>query len=676
MPKAIAAALEAARRCADADYAVVPLHPRDKRPRVKNWTECASTDPAQLERWFTKWPDSNLGLMPPEGCIVIDVDPRNGGNADLLRLPKNTPTQRTGGGGWHFVVRVEPGVELPALSGVDYIHPGRQQFCAWPSVHPNGKRYEWVKGLEPWTVEPARWRPCKTASHGPAPAQAPAGDSQPGGLAPIPTSKAPSYTLTRLRDLGLTVHRLDPDRWGAGKHDAWVREWVAPVHHETRGSAEGLALAHEVSALFGHYDPDALDAKWPTFGQKPRDKLRTGATLEAVVRKLQGGSNAQRAPSRALPLEQLAGFASAARPPDWLVRHVLPKGVMAALLGVTHAGKSAVAVSLAVSVGAAAPTWCGQAVRARGAVLYIVAEGVDGMRARARIYAEKVIGLSPDEMGAAPIFFLTVAVSLSVEEEVECVAADALRYLREWASCRGVEPIPVVLVVVDTLARNIGGDADESSNSDMARVVNNCALLQDRLAVLDAQGERPAVLLVAHPGHADTSRIRGAYAVQAAADVILRLEVPPGNVELTQAEKDAQDLVGVPVPVGQPRKLVVVKSRDSAAPPPLLLQLVQDKPAWLRDPDTREENTTVFLAAHSDFGPVLPAPRRGKPVADVLRVVRDYGATESVRAMAARLGLSTHSTLSERLRSMEGEGLVRKKDGHYVLTAKGSARCE
>lgn len=672
MRKAIATALEAARLCAGAGYAVVPLQPRDKRPRVKNWTECASTDPVQLERWFTKWPDSNLGLMPPEGCIVIDVDPRNGGNADLLRLPKNTPTQCTGGGGWHFVVRVDPGVELPALPGVDYIHPGRQQFCAWPSVHPNGKRYEWVKGLEPWTVKPVRWRPPK-ASHGPTPAQAPAGDSQRGGLAPIPTAKPPSYTLARLRDLGLTVHNLAPDHWGDHKHAAWVHEWLMPVHYETRGSAEGLALAHEVSALFGNYDPDVLDAKWRSFGKKPRDKLRTGSTLEGVVRKLQGAGNTQRA-ATGLHMVQLADFARAARAAVWLLRKWLPAGALAVLLGGTNAGKSAVMIALAMTIAAGRALFCGQAVRAIGAVVYIIAEGQWGMAARARVYAEKVLGLSLDELADVPLFFIPVAVSLALDDEVDRIADLTLTTIRDWAAARGVEPPAVLLVVVDTLARNIGGDAHESDNADMSRVMNNCGALQQRLSVLSDQGQQPALVLNAHPGHSAKDRVRGAYAVEAAADVVLQLEVMTCKAPDPEAD-ELHDLIGGPVPVGSPRVLRVTKARDGAPPPPLQLRLMQESPEWLRDPETGESNSTVYLAAHAEFDAVS-GPLRDRNATDVqvLRLLLDQGATASRRQLADALGIK-RQTLDGRLKVMEGRGLVSKKGDRYAVTAKGVALC-
>ena len=133
-------------------YAVIPLYPCSKRPRLKEWPKKAATTPAQVERMWRTWPDSGVGLMPPKGCIVVDVDPRNGGTESLatLDIPRNTPTQRTGGGGWHFVVRFEGDTtRLPKRPGIDYIIRGKKFFVAEPSIHPSGAVYEWEKGKQP-----------------------------------------------------------------------------------------------------------------------------------------------------------------------------------------------------------------------------------------------------------------------------------------------------------------------------------------------------------------------------------------------------------------------------------------------------------------------------------------------------------------------------------------------
>lgn len=142
--------LEWALKYAALGFRVVPITPEAKAPPlIADWTRRASTDPAQIRQWWTKWPNANIGLMPREGEICVDIDPRNGGDPALLQLPTNTPTQRTGGGGWHYIVRVDPDAILPKLPGVDYKLPGKGYFLAEPSIHPDtGAVYAWGPSKE------------------------------------------------------------------------------------------------------------------------------------------------------------------------------------------------------------------------------------------------------------------------------------------------------------------------------------------------------------------------------------------------------------------------------------------------------------------------------------------------------------------------------------------------
>jgi hypothetical protein len=80
------------------------------------------------------------------GLLVVDIDPRNGGQLDLaLMMP--TATVATGGGGWHLYYR-HPGIpavgELPGHPGVDIKGEGGY-VAAPPSVHPDTRRpYRWT----------------------------------------------------------------------------------------------------------------------------------------------------------------------------------------------------------------------------------------------------------------------------------------------------------------------------------------------------------------------------------------------------------------------------------------------------------------------------------------------------------------------------------------------------
>jgi hypothetical protein len=87
--------------------------------------------------------------------------------------------------------------------------------------------------------------------------------------------------------------------------------------------------------------------------------------------------------------------------------------------------------------------------------------------------------------------------------------------IREAVAARALPPIR--LVVVDTLAQNLQGDAD--SNADMTAFLRLFRAFLKALSVEAVFG-----LLIHHPGHANKERGRGAYALPADLDVILHLE--------------------------------------------------------------------------------------------------------------------------------------------------------
>ena len=82
------------------------------------------------------------------GLVVLDIDPRNGGN--IKKLPGNlplTPTVATGGGGQHYYLRhpgdsVKNAGGLAGYAGVDFKADGGC-VVAPPSNHSSGRQYSW-----------------------------------------------------------------------------------------------------------------------------------------------------------------------------------------------------------------------------------------------------------------------------------------------------------------------------------------------------------------------------------------------------------------------------------------------------------------------------------------------------------------------------------------------------
>lgn len=129
-----------------------------KHPIESTWQRRATTERSRVLAMFRKHPDAHVGIMPPAGHVIVDIDPRNGGKETISRLlGKNfeavTPTQISGGGGHHYVFKGAP-IRSPG-PGVDVKNPGSGFVVAWPSGHASGGEYKWSRGLAPWEVSPA-----------------------------------------------------------------------------------------------------------------------------------------------------------------------------------------------------------------------------------------------------------------------------------------------------------------------------------------------------------------------------------------------------------------------------------------------------------------------------------------------------------------------------------------
>ena len=139
-------------------WRVLPTLPRRKEPHgrfVRHGFQDATSDPEQVRRWWTA--DAHAGVAiacASSGLVVLDVDPRNGGDdtfgrlqGELGKLPV-TPTCLTGAGGMHLYFRDTVGAYVgSAGQGVDIKSEG--YVVAPPSVHPNGATYRWDVAAHP-----------------------------------------------------------------------------------------------------------------------------------------------------------------------------------------------------------------------------------------------------------------------------------------------------------------------------------------------------------------------------------------------------------------------------------------------------------------------------------------------------------------------------------------------
>lgn len=131
-------------------WPIFPCRRGGKEPLVRGGFKVATADPATLRAWWRRYDQPNLGMPTgrASGVVVLDVDPRNGGDESLLDLPALPETVEclTGGDG-HHIYFAWPGFPVRCRSnafgpGLDLKGDGGYVLLP-PSVHPSGRRYEW-----------------------------------------------------------------------------------------------------------------------------------------------------------------------------------------------------------------------------------------------------------------------------------------------------------------------------------------------------------------------------------------------------------------------------------------------------------------------------------------------------------------------------------------------------
>ena len=143
--------LKAALTYAAAGLAVFPLNPRTKTPATKRGFYDATTNPETIRR-FWRMTDRNIGIATGamSGFWILDIDP--GGEDHLGRLEakhgKLPPTRNviTGSGGHHLWFKYTEPMQCSAGRVAPQIDVrGDLGYCVSPpSIHENGRRYEWL----------------------------------------------------------------------------------------------------------------------------------------------------------------------------------------------------------------------------------------------------------------------------------------------------------------------------------------------------------------------------------------------------------------------------------------------------------------------------------------------------------------------------------------------------
>jgi hypothetical protein len=168
----------AALRYAADGYEIFPANPNNKAPLTVNGMKDATSDVTQIRRWWNDHPTALIACRIPEGVIVLDVDPRHGGDTTWAELERHyqpitagrTHLSGRGDGGAHHWFRAPNGpTSIKPLrdwankhgvghkagnnswtSGIDILHHNHRYTILPPSPHPEtGQPYMWDQSGTP-----------------------------------------------------------------------------------------------------------------------------------------------------------------------------------------------------------------------------------------------------------------------------------------------------------------------------------------------------------------------------------------------------------------------------------------------------------------------------------------------------------------------------------------------
>lgn len=483
-------------------YPTVPILPGKKHPGLDGWQDIEAT-PAHLPTWLAngyakggvgilaeRFPGIDidvldediaakiLGMVLEEVCDAFDLCPVRYGNRPKCLVPCRTDepfakvtsrTFRDPEGRTHKVEILGRGQQWVAYhehpdTGRPYEFEGGELSEIDPQALPEiteAKAHEIVEKAE--EIMLARgWEPKRGKTE----------------TAPAPCARDPFNDIRPKTDLSdLEVRRtLAGILERADDYGDWIMVGQA-LHHQYDGDAVGLALWEEWSQESVKFRPGVCEQKWRGFSAIHAGGSVTFATV------IQWGKEA-RTPQRESHFYSAASLKGKHVPPrEWLVPDLIPQRNVTLLSGDGAAGKSLLALQLAVAVTARTP-WLNKTTSLGGA-FYLSAED-DGDELHRRLddilQAE---GREYDDLAKLTLRSLAGEDALLALEGRLALTQSTLF---EELETRAAQEAPA-LIVIDTLA-----DVYPANENDRAKVRQFVSILRG-LAIR----QKCAVLLLGHP---------------------------------------------------------------------------------------------------------------------------------------------------------------------------------
>lgn len=306
-----------------------------------------------------------------------------------------------------------------------------------------------------------------------------------------------------------------------------VYDQGAKLHsHHDSDPARGQSNSFDLVRLhcFGHLDTTE-DAKKPVTERPSYSAMHEFAMSQPEVQaQLIDGEFedlGELAEDEKMPVEHKKGAAALARRicdvlntrtfPRWLIPDYIERGVIALLIGKRGTYKSFISLDWSMRIA------CAIEIDSREAVYVVSGEGGDFDR-RALAWIARY---APDRTRESiPLYVVERRLDLSTKSGVELIRQDCVTL--------GIRP---VLFVLDTFSKLSGG-LDENENTSVKAFIG----LLDNGLKRAGSGFDATVLLVAHSGHSDDGRARGASALgnDTDAEYIVKRDDKSGTVEVSR----------------------------------------------------------------------------------------------------------------------------------------------
>ncbi|MGH6861705.1 MAG: AAA family ATPase, partial [Phyllobacterium sp.] len=189
--------------------------------------------------------------------------------------------------------------------------------------------------------------------------------------------------------------------------------------------------------------------------------------------------------------------------PKYLIGRYIPENSLGFIYAMSGAGKTFLALDIALSLAYGRPDWHGEVIRApdNATVVYIAGEGVSGLKARIAAWKHHY-GIAIDDDADGRFLLLPQAVNMMAPEQVEKLT----RSIR--LSVNG----SIAAIFIDTVSRAIPG-ADENLQKEMSKFIEACETVK--------RGANSAVIGIHHTNKAGD--MRGSGVLDGGLDFIFKL---------------------------------------------------------------------------------------------------------------------------------------------------------